>query len=69
MGKVNCPCNGTEQKNNYYNYNNNNPQNNGNPFIFETLSDLNKRFDKLENEIKEESKNIKKRIEEMKSRL
>lgn len=58
--------------NKYYNYNsikNNNPQNYAKPLIFETLSNLNKRFNKLENEIKEESKKMRRRIQEMKSRL
>ena len=48
---------------------NNVSHNYGKPLIFETLSNLNKRFDKLENEIKEESKNMRRRIDEMKNRL
>ena len=62
----------TMSTNKYYSNNliiNNISQNYGKPLIFETLSDLNKRFDKLENEIKEKSKNMRRRIDEMKSRL
>ena len=56
----------------YHNFNSidNNTQNiSGNPLIFEALSELNKRYDKLENDIKKESKIMRKRIEDMKYKL
>ena len=41
----------------------------GKPFIFETMDNLNKRFEKLEMEIKEKSKDLKRKIENMQNNL
>ena len=48
---------------------NNIKQPQGKPFIFETMDNLNKRFEKLEMEIKEKSKDLKRKIENMQNKL
>ena len=49
------------------NYNNIKPQ--GKPYIFEIMDNLNKRFEKMELEIKEKEKELKRKIEIMQSKL
>ena len=49
--------------------NSGNPQSFGRPLIFNTMDNLNKRFENLENELKQQSANMRRRIERMQDQL
>ena len=59
----------TSKNSSFLNNINYNPQNTGRPIIFQTVDNLNKKFDEMEKEIKQKSMNMRNKIDEMQNKL